>query len=62
MNPSEKPPKSVFDVVEGLTPVTEDATEEFRRAMSDEVIPEIEKVIEERRLLAARTRQKQLKP
>jgi hypothetical protein len=30
--------------------------------MTDDVIPEIEKVVEERRLLAAHTRQKQLKP
>lgn len=62
MNHSEKPPQSVFEVVEGLTPVDEQAVEEFRRAMTDEVIPEIEKVVEERRLLAAHTRQKQLKP
>ena len=62
MNQSEKPPKSVFELVEGLTPVDEEVTEEFRRAMTDEVIPEIEKVVEERRLLAAHTRQKQLKP
>lgn len=62
MNHSEKPPQSVFEVVEGLTPIDEQAVEEFRRAMTDDVIPEIEKVVEERRLLAAHTRQKQLKP
>jgi hypothetical protein len=62
MNQSEKPPQSVFEVVEGLTPIDEQAVEEFRRAMTDDVIPEIEKVVEERRLLAAHTRQKQLKP
>lgn len=62
MNQSEKPSKSVFEVVEGLTPVGEQIIDEFRRAMTDEVVPEIEKVIEERRLLAAQTRQKQLKP
>lgn len=62
MSNFEKPTKSVFDVVEGLTEVDEQTVEDFRRAMTDEVIPEIEEVIEERRALAAQTRRKQLKP
>jgi hypothetical protein len=62
MSNFEKPTKGVFDVVEGLTEVDEQTVEDFRRAMTDEVIPEIEEVIEERRALAAQTRRKQLKP
>ena len=62
MSNFEKPTKGVFDVVEGLTEVNEQTVEDFRRAMTDEVIPEIEEVIEERRALAAQTRRKQLKP
>lgn len=61
MNSSEKPAKSVFEVVEGLTPVEAEVVEEFRKAMAEEVIPEIEEVVDERRLLAARTREQQLK-
>ena len=47
MSNFEKPTKGVFDVVEGLTEVDEQTVEDFRRAMTDEVIPEIEEVIEE---------------
>jgi hypothetical protein len=61
MNNSEKPNQSVFEVVEGLTEVDAEAVEEFRRAMTEEVIPEIEEVIQERRTLAASTRMRQLK-
>jgi hypothetical protein len=51
----------VFDRVEGLTPVDAAALEDFKRAMTDEVIPEIVRVVEERRLLAAKSRHWQLK-
>lgn len=61
MNNSYKPAKGVFEVVEGLAPVDAKVVEEFRKAMAEEVIPEIEEVIDERRLLAARTREQQLK-
>lgn len=61
MSESEKPAKSVFEVVEGLTPVDPEVVKDFQQAMTEEVIPEIEKVIEERRLLAAHTRHQQLK-
>jgi hypothetical protein len=52
---------SVFDLIEGLTPVDPSAVVEFEHAMTEEVIPEIVRVVEERRMLAAETRQWQLK-
>jgi hypothetical protein len=52
---------SVFDLVEGLTPVDPSALAEFEHAMTEEVIPEIVRVVEERRTLAADTRQWPLK-
>ena len=61
MNESDKPVLSIFDAVEGLTPVDPALLEDFQQAMAQEVIPEIVKVIEERRLLAAESRHKQLK-
>jgi hypothetical protein len=51
----------VFDRVEGLTEVDAAALDDFKRAMTDEVIPEIVRVVEERRLLAAKSRHWQLK-
>lgn len=57
----DKPGKSIFEVVEGLTPVDPELLKDFQQAMKEDVIPEIVKVIEERRLLAAESRQKQLK-
>lgn len=59
MNESEMPAKSVFEIVEVLFPLI--MVEDFQQAMTDEVIPEIVEVIEERRLLAAHTRHQQLK-
>jgi hypothetical protein len=53
--------KGVFDIIEGLQPVDEAALAEFSRAMHEEVIPEIVKVVEERRLAAAESRHWQLK-
>lgn len=61
MNESEMPAKSVFEIVEGLIPVDPKVLQDFQQAMTDEVIPEIVEVIEERRLLAAHTRHQQLK-
>ena len=51
----------MFDLIEGLTPVDPRALEDFKHAMTEEVIPEIVKIVEERRLLAATSRNWQLK-
>ena len=48
-------------VTEGAQSVDPHRLQEFRRLMTDEVIPEIVKVVEERRLRAAESRQWQLK-
>lgn len=61
MKESEIPSKSVFETVADLSPVDPDVVQDFLQAMNNEVIPEIVKVIEERRLEAASTRQLQLK-
>jgi hypothetical protein len=57
----EKKEGDVFEAIEGLTPVDPKALADFQRAMTDEVIPEIVKVVEERRMLAAESRHWQLK-
>ena len=57
----DKNETDVFEVIEGLTAVDPKALEDFKRAMTDEVIPEIVRVVEERRMLAAESRQWQLK-
>ncbi len=46
---------SVFEI-EGMTPVDESAIADFVRAMKEEVIPEIVRVMEERQRLAATSR------
>jgi len=51
----------VFDLIPGLKPVDEQALEAFTSAMMEEVIPEIVRVVEERRVLAAKSRDWQLK-
>jgi hypothetical protein len=53
--------KVEFAVVEGLKEVDPERLAEFRRAMTEEVIPEIVKIVEERRLRAVESRQWQLK-
>jgi hypothetical protein len=53
--------KGVFDLIEGLTSVDPDELADFEEAMNDKVIPEIVKVVEKRRMLAAKSRQWQLK-
>jgi hypothetical protein len=53
--------KDVFDLIEGLTSVDQDELADFEHAMSEEVIPEIVKVVEKRRMLAAKSRHWQLK-
>jgi hypothetical protein len=53
--------KGVFDLVEGLTSVDPKTLADFKQEMTQEVIPEIVKVVEERRMLAAESRHWQLK-
>jgi hypothetical protein len=57
----EKEAKSVFELIDGLKPVDPQKLEAFEKAMTDHVIPEIEKIIDERRLKAAESRHWQLK-
>lgn len=52
---------SIFELIEDLKPVDPQMIAEFERAMDDEVIPEIVRVVEERRMLAAESRRRQLK-
>jgi len=47
--------------IEGAQNVDPQKLQEFKRLMTEEVIPEIVKVVEERRLRAAESRQWQLK-
>lgn len=53
--------KNVFELIEGLTSVDPDELAEFEQAMKEEVVPEIVKVVEKRRMLAAKSRRWQLK-
>lgn len=53
--------KNIFDLIEGFEAVDPEALADFKRAMTDEVIPEIVEVVEERRLAAAESRHWQLK-
>jgi len=56
----KKDEKGVFDLIEGLKSVDPQELEEFKHAMAEDVIPEIVKIVEERRLLAASSRNWQL--
>ena len=58
---SDKGDKGVLDLVAGITRIDPLALAPFQQAMNDEVIPEIVKVVEERRVLAAESRLRQLK-
>jgi hypothetical protein len=51
----------VLESIEGLTPVDPKALADFQREMNEQVIPEIVKVVQERRMLAAESRHWQLK-
>jgi hypothetical protein len=51
----------VFDLVGGLTVVDAAAFDEFRQAMAQDVIPNVIKIVDQRRLLAATSRTRQLK-
>ena len=57
----EKEESDVFEAIEGLTLVDPNALADLERAMNEEVIPEIVKAVEERRMLAAESRHWQLK-
>jgi hypothetical protein len=61
MSDDKKEDKGIFDLVEGLTAVDPAALADFKQEMTQEVIPEIVKVVEERRVLAAESRHWQLK-
>lgn len=51
----------VLDLTEGLTAVEQGDLAAFEQAMADNVVPRIVEVVEERRLKAAESRQRQLK-
>jgi hypothetical protein len=53
--------EAVSKIVQGLTPIDPTVLDDFLREMHEKVIPEIVEVVEERRLLAAESRQWQLK-
>lgn len=52
---------NAFESIEGLTPVDPKALADFQREMNEQVIPEIVKVVQDRRMLAAESRHWQLK-
>lgn len=51
----------VFAQIDGLQPVDPAALEQFKQTMTETVIPEIVKVVEQRRVLAADSRRRHLK-
>jgi len=57
----ERKDADVFESIAGLEPINPDALADFQRAMNEEVIPEIVKAVEERKMLAAESRHWQLK-
>lgn len=61
LDAEEKKEAGVFDFIEGLMPVDATALADFKREMTEEVIPEIVRIVEERRMRAAESRQWQLK-
>jgi hypothetical protein len=61
MDEKKKEGRDVLDSIEGITPIDPAKLAEFEQAMTEHVIPEIVEVVEERRLLAAKNRHRQLK-
>lgn len=53
--------RTALEKIEGVQDIDPQRLQEFKRLMTETVIPEIVKVVEERRLLAAESRQWQLK-
>ena len=58
---SDEESQSVFAKIDGLTEVNPDQLVQFKKVMEEDVIPAIVKIVEARRLLAAESRQRQLK-
>jgi hypothetical protein len=52
--------KSIFDKLEGVKPIDAATMEGFKREMTENVIPEIARVVEERRLLAHESRHRRI--
>ena len=58
----DKPQENkVLDNIEGLTEIDPKKLEDFKKHMTEKVIPEVVEVVEERRLRAAESRLWQLK-
>jgi hypothetical protein len=57
----DKAEKTVFDLADGVKPVDKEMLKQYERKMDEEVIPDIVRTVEKRRLFAAATRLKQLK-
>ena len=57
----DKKAADVFESIDGLKAVDPESLRDFEQAMRDEVIPEIVEAVQERRLLAAKSRRWQLK-
>ena len=56
-----KKEESIFDNIEGLTEVDPEALAEYKKEMTEKVIPEIVQIVEERRMLAAESRYREMK-
>jgi hypothetical protein len=52
--------ESIFDKIEGLTQVDPEALAEYEKEMTEKVIPEIVRIVEERRMLAAESRYREM--
>jgi hypothetical protein len=61
ISPEEPEPTTPPDQESGLTQAQQAALEDFEKEMTDSVIPEIVRVVEERRVLATLSRQWPLK-
>lgn len=59
--PMDDKDENISERIDGLKPLNPNAMKEFQRVMTEEVIPEIVRVVEERRLAAAESRHWQLK-
>lgn len=56
-----KKEESIFDNIEGLTKVDPEALAEYKKEMTEKVIPELVQIVEERRMLAAESRYREMK-
>lgn len=61
MDSKDSEETGVNNQAEVLSPDEEAALADFKRAMTEKVIPEIVRVVEQRRMLAAKSRHWQLK-